>query len=91
MIGFLGSSFAVFMAQARSFFPQHLIGRGVTMINLFTIGGAGITQMLSGYVFDAAAGSARGVQAQYDMVFLFYGVLALAGLIVYAFSQERMD
>ena len=41
-IGLFGSSYPVIMAHGRSFFPPHLVGRGVTLMNLFSIGGVGI-------------------------------------------------
>ncbi|MEM8538769.1 MAG: MFS transporter, partial [Pseudomonadota bacterium] len=39
IVGFLGASFPVIMAHGRAFVPPHLVGRGVTLLNLFGIGG----------------------------------------------------
>ena len=52
VIGFFGMSFPVVVAHGRSFVPIELSGRGVTLMNLFAIGGVGILQALSGLVFD---------------------------------------
>lgn len=86
-IGLFGSSFAVLMSHARSFFPPHLMGRGVTLLNLFGIGGAGILQSLSGRVYQGAGG---GIQA-YQSLFLFFMVLIVVGVVIYLFSQDRTD
>ncbi len=83
-IGFFGASFPMMMAHGRSFFPPHLMGRGVTLLNLFSIGGVGLLQMLSGRVHTATGGD-------YGAVFLFFGVLLLAGCIIYAFARDRTD
>jgi MFS family permease len=82
-IGFFGSSFPVMIAHGRSFFPPHMMGRGVTLLNLFSIGGVGLLQMVSGRV-HAGAGD-------YSSVFLFFAALLVLGCIIYAFSQDRTD
>lgn len=83
-IGFFGASFPMMMAHGRSFFPPHLMGRGVTLLNLFSIGGVGLLQMLSGRVHSASGGD-------YVAVFLFFGLLLLIGCIFYAFARDRTD
>ena len=40
--GFFGVSFPLMMAHGRAFVPAHLAGRGVTLMNLFGIGGVGL-------------------------------------------------
>jgi nitrate/nitrite transporter NarK len=86
-VGLFGSSFAVLMSHARSFFPPHLTGRGVTLLNLFGIGGAGIMQSLSGRIYR---GAGSGVEA-YQALFLFFTISIAIGLSVYLFSQDRTD
>jgi len=90
-IGLFGSSFAVLIAHARSFFPPHLTGRGVTLLNLFGIGGAGIMQSLSGRVHGAAVAGATDVAQPYQSLFLFFGTATLIGVFLYMFSQDRTD
>lgn len=91
LIGLFGSSFAMLIAHARSFFPAHLTGRGVTLLNLFGIGGAGIMQSLSGRVHSAASIGATDAAAAYQTLFLFFGVAILIGVSFYLFSQDRTD
>ncbi|MDO6797681.1 MFS transporter [Shimia thalassica] len=89
LVGFCGASFPLLIAHGRSFFPPHLIGRGVTLMNLFGIGGVGVMQFATGRIHeDVAATSAIGA---YQVLFTLFGVLLLAGLLVYLFSQDRTD
>lgn len=91
MIGLFGSSFAVLIAHARSFFPPHLTGRGVTLLNLFGIGGAGIMQSFSGRVHGANLAGATDAAQPYQSLFMFFGVAILIGVFIYMFSQDRTD
>ncbi|MCT8330957.1 MFS transporter [Albidovulum sediminis] len=86
-LGLLGSSFPAIMAHGRAFFPPHLIGRGVTFLNMFGIGGAGILQFGSGAVFGAAAQGAPGSGA-YSVLMAFFLAPLLIGLVVYLLSRE---
>jgi sugar phosphate permease len=88
-VGVLGMSFPLLMAHGRSFFPPHLLGRGVTLLNMFSIGGVGLLQVFSKQVYAAA--SAATPQAAHSGIFLFFGLLVLAGTAVYAFSRDRLD
>ncbi|MGP9790635.1 MFS transporter [Roseinatronobacter sp. NSM] len=88
-VGLFGASFPLMMAHGRSFFPAHLMGRGVTLLNLFSIGGVGVLQMLSGRVHSAAA--PLPVEAPYQSVFAFFAVVMLAGCVIYAFARDRVD
>src|SRR5690606_34583053 len=38
VIGVTGASFGLMMAHGRAFMPAHLTGRGVTLLNFFSIG-----------------------------------------------------
>ncbi len=87
MIGVCGATFVVIIAHAKTFFPDHLMGRGVTLLNLFGIGGVGIFQSLSGRVYDAASVGMSPVGA-YQVLFGFFGAALLFGCVVYAFSRD---
>ena len=86
VIGFFGASFPVIIAHARSFFPPHLTGRGVTLMNLFGIGGVGVMQFASGRIHAATAGA--DPTAPYVAIFGFFGVALLIGLLIYARSRD---
>lgn len=87
-LGFFGASFGVVMAHGRAFVPAHLAGRGVTLLNLFGIGGVGLMQFASGRLHAATGGPP---EAAYSALFLFFGLTLLAGCLVYLMSQDRTD
>jgi MFS family permease len=89
LIGFTGASFPVVLAHARGFFPPHLVGRGVTLINLFGIGGVGVMQFASGRLHTATA--ATGTAMPYAIIFAFFGGALLLGCLIYLFSRDTID
>jgi MFS family permease len=88
VIGFSGATFPVIIAHGRSFFPPHLAGRGVTLLNLFGVGGVGVAQFASGPLHAAAA--ATGPLAGYVAIFGLFGGALLVGLVIYVFSRDNM-
>ena len=90
-VGFFGSSYPLMIAHGRSFFPHHFAGRGVTFLNLLTMGGAGLAQIASGWLYAAAAAEPADGAGPYAAVFLFFGLLVLAGCAVYLFTHDRLD
>lgn len=90
LVGFCGASFPIMIAHARPFFPEHLTGRGVTLLNLFGIGGVGVMQFVTGRLMDSWEAGKTEVFA-YPMLFMFYGVLVCCGLAIYAFSPDSKD
>ncbi|MGC1502984.1 MAG: MFS transporter [Sulfitobacter sp.] len=89
-IGFFGAGYPVLMAHGRSFLPSHLIGRGVTLLNLFSIGGVGIAQFLSGRVYRAALPGDAPADP-YVAVFALFLIALTVGFVVYLFSQDKSD
>ena len=90
IIGFFGATYPIIMAHGRSFLPPHLIGRGVTMLNLFSIGGVGIAQFLSGRVYSASL-PATVPSAPYTAVFLLFTGILFVGFVIYLFSEDHAD
>lgn len=89
-VGFFGASYPVIVAHGRSFIPPHLMGRGVALLNLFSVGGVGILQMTSGRVYHAVTAAGNAVAAPYQALFLLFGLALLAGCLLYAFSRDHM-
>ena len=87
LIGLSGASYPVVIAHARAFVPPHLAGRGVTLLNLFGIGGAGIMQFGTAPLYRAVQQGA-GVEAGYAALFGFFGLSALLGTLVYLWSRD---
>jgi len=86
-IGLFGSSFPMMVAHGRSFIPPHLLGRGVTLLNLFGIGGVGVMQSLSSRVHGAVAPVPP--EAPYQAIFLLFGASLLIGCVIYLFARDN--
>ncbi|NOE26756.1 MULTISPECIES: MFS transporter [unclassified Ruegeria] len=89
IIGFTGASFPVIMAHGRAFVPPNLVGRGVTLLNLFGIGGVGIAQFVTGRIH--AATTQAGTTAPYTAIFGFFAVTLAFGCVIYLFSRDNVD
>ena len=89
--GFFGVSFPLLMAHGRAFIPAHLVGRGVTLMNLFGIGGVGLWQVISGRMHASLSPSANNVADPYQAIFLFFAAMLAIGVVIYAFSEDRLD
>jgi predicted MFS family arabinose efflux permease len=89
-IGLFGSTFPIVIGHARAFFPPHLVGRGVTLVNLFGIATVGIAQEVTGRL-HAARMDAPDTATPYAAVFAFFAIAVAAGLVVYLFSKDRTD
>ncbi len=81
------SSYSLLMAHGRTFIPQHLVGRGITFLNMVSISGVGIMQFLSRPVYLTASAHHEPAQA-YSYIFLFFLIPLIIGLIFYLFSPE---
>ncbi|MFK7940540.1 MAG: MFS transporter [Roseovarius sp.] len=86
-IGFFGMTFPVIIAHARGFIPAHLAGRGVTLMNLFGIGGVGLMQFASGR-FHTQITATHGIETAYGALFALFGGLLVIGLVAYLFSRD---
>ncbi|WP_192965206.1 MFS transporter [Phycobacter azelaicus] len=89
-IGFFGASFPVVIAHGRAFVPPHLVGRGVTLLNFFGIGGVGLMQFVSGRIHAQIARSADAA-APYVALFAFFAATLLIGCLIYLFSRDSLD
>ncbi len=85
--GGFGMTYGVLMAHGRSFVPDHLLGRGITLLNVLFIGGAGLLQPLSGALMATLQNSPPD-QAYATLHLIFAGLLVI-GLIVYAFARDN--
>lgn len=87
IVGLSGGAYGLLMAHARAFFPPHLVGRGVTLMNFFTIGGVGLMQFATGAVVSSTANLANPAIA-YGWLFSFYFVLLGLALAIYLFARD---
>jgi MFS family permease len=87
VIGLAGGSYGLLMAHARAFVPAHLTGRGVTLMNFFSIGGVGAMQFATGGVVTAYSVPDEPVSG-YVALFAFYALMLGLALLIYLFSRD---
>ncbi|MEM0899157.1 MAG: MFS transporter [Pseudomonadota bacterium] len=85
-IGLTGMVYGVIMAHARGFFPSHLTGRGITLMNFFSIGGVSVMQVATGSV--VANYGAENAEQAYSRLFWFYVIAVALPLFLYSFSKD---
>lgn len=84
IMGVLNGITVVIFAHGRSIFPAHIAGRGMTALNIGTMGGAAFQQVLTGYAM--AAVTPIGQQPDefaYRLVFGIQALLLLLALLFY--------
>lgn len=86
-IGLFGSTYPAIMAHGRSFLPPHLVGRGVTMLNLCSIGGVGVAQFATGRI-HASYSAGLTTSLPYSLILGFFAILLSIGLMIYLFSRD---
>ena len=91
ILGFFGMSYPLMIAHGRSFSPEHLTGRCVTLLNMFGIGGAGLFQFFSGRIFRFTLETEGSSSVAYTSIFLFYAASLFVGLVLYLKAQDRLD
>ncbi|MCA3562445.1 MAG: MFS transporter [Aestuariivirga sp.] len=87
LLGGFGMTYGVLMAHGRGFVPDHLLGRGITLLNVLFIGGAGVLQPLSGALMKRLADHPPK-QAYATLHLIFAGLLAVS-LVVYLFAKDN--
>jgi len=84
-------TYALIISHGRAFFPPHLIGRGVTLMNLCGMVGVGLSQMFTGRLHERIVTGGGSFAQAYDAIFLFYGLALAVGLALYARAPDRTD
>ena len=87
VIGLLGSTYPAIMAHGRSFLPPHLVGRGVTLLNLCSIGGVGIAQFATGRIY-AANTPAKWDALPFVFILMFFAIALAVGLAIYLCAKD---
>lgn len=90
LIGLFGASYPIVISHGRSFLPAHLTGRGVTLLNLFGMGGAGVMQFASGPVYTRLSEGSSPAEA-FGPLFTLFAVVILVGMAAFAFAKDRTD
>ncbi|PID63971.1 MAG: MFS transporter [Gammaproteobacteria bacterium] len=86
IIGIGGNSYGLLMAHGRSFVPRELTGRGITLLNFFSIFGVGLLQWLSGALVRAQPDPTS--VGTYQLLFMSYAVVVLVAVLVYLTATD---
>jgi len=89
LLGAFGMTYGMLMAHARAFIPDHLVGRGITLMNFLFIGGAGLLQPISGALIDQWRGAGAGPAEVYGALFGVYGLVLAVCLAIYLLGQDK--
>lgn len=89
LIGFVGFSYAILMAHARLFFPDHLIGRGMTTMNFLFIAGAAALQAGSGWFIAAERAMGLTPTATFANLHWAFAAILVVSVAIYALAPAR--
>jgi MFS family permease len=77
------------IAHGKSLFPPHLVGRGLTLFNMGTMGGVFLTQAVTGVVIDLfPSADGRYPLSAYRCVFLLQALFVLVAMAAYLGARE---
>jgi len=86
LFGLSVSCTPILTSHGKSLFPPHLTGRGITLMNIGTMGGAFLSQSVTGVLIDLMGRSGTGGYSPegYRFVFVALGGWLLLSLLFYA-------
>lgn len=88
-LGALTSYLTVLIAHGKSLFPPKLIGRGLTLFNMATMGGVFLTQAISGLIIDLFPQVNGGYSVDaYRTVFAVQAIAILLGCLTYFRARD---
>jgi predicted MFS family arabinose efflux permease len=90
LYGFAVAYSPIITAHGKSLFPAALTGRGITLMNMGTMGGVFLLQTGTGALVDLVGGGAGGTYGEeaYRAVFLVLGLAIAASLIPYMQASD---
>ena len=88
LIGLTGTNYTLLMAHARKFLSPHLVGRGMTLLNMASIGGVGVMQFASRPLYTRAAAE-LAPPAAYALLFAFFLVPLIVGFALFLLAPAR--
>ncbi len=88
-LGIVTAYLTVLIAHGKSLFDPKLVGRGLTLFNMATMGGAFLTQTITGLIIGLFPQVDNGYALDaYRTVFGFQAVCILLGLLIYFRSRD---
>lgn len=88
-IGFSTAVLSVLIAHGKSLFPPEMVGRGITLMNIGTMGGVFVSQSITGFIIDLFPLASDGYALNaYRAVFAFQTGAILLASLAYSFSID---
>jgi predicted MFS family arabinose efflux permease len=88
-LGGLSAYLTVLIAHGKSLFPPNLVGRGLTLFNMATMGGVFLTQAVTGMIIDLFPQVNGGYALYaYRTVFALQAVCILLGCLAYLRARD---
>lgn len=88
-IGLFPAVVSVLIAHGKSLFPPKLVGRGMTLMNIGTMGGVFVCQTITGFIIDLFPAASGGYALNaYRAVFAFQAGFILLACLAYFFSSD---
>jgi len=88
-IGLFPAVVTVLIAHGKSLFPTQIVGRGMTLMNIGTMGGVFVSQTVTGFIIDLFPIVNGGYALNaYRAVFGFQAVFILLMCLIYLFSRD---
>jgi predicted MFS family arabinose efflux permease len=88
LIGAFGTTYAVLMAHGRTFLPDHLLGRGITLMNFTFMTGTALVQLISGRVVETLKAAGHASSDVFATLHLGFGIALLLATLVYLTARE---
>jgi MFS family permease len=90
LFGLVCASTPVAIAHGKSLFPPHLVGRGLTLLNMGTMVGVFVSQSVSGLLINLFPQAADGSYplAAYRLVFALQGGFILLTCLIYLWARD---
>jgi predicted MFS family arabinose efflux permease len=89
LIGMAAGCFPFLLAHGRSNFPQAILGRGIAALNLANMGGVGLMQVVTGYMFDGLKANGHSDPFIYSSIFGLIAFCLWAAIAFYAFAEDK--
>jgi len=88
-IGLFPAVLSVVIANGKSLFPPVLVGRGMTLMNMGTMGGVFVSQSITGAIIDLFPITTEGYALNaYRAVFGFQAVFILLTLLIFLWARD---
>jgi MFS family permease len=88
-IGLFPAVVSVLIAHGKSLFPPAIVGRGMTLMNIGTMGGVFLCQTITGFIIDLFPTASGGYALDaYRSVFGFQATLMLLACLAYLFAID---